>query len=239
MMAEAMLNEASDVSRVMFAADYNSALALMHRIYQTKGGILDPGGVKARDSQPAHRRRKQSNYWTRGRFRLDWAGHKLEDPQVILTAIGSYQSGRSAQGIPTPAPLRSAHSVVYMLEPGRFRIPAMAKSWPHAAAASQLQWLYPSTTLSRIFVTHTRPEPMAGTLQPLHTGYTSTRFFGLCEPGGHPSTKTACCSSTRCTWAHVLAERGSGAGSLPWMTGSARTNSMPSTADGLPQGVLI
>jgi len=35
MMAEAMLNEASDVSRVMFAADYNSALALMHRIYQT------------------------------------------------------------------------------------------------------------------------------------------------------------------------------------------------------------
>ena len=37
MMAEAMLNEASDISRVLFAADYNTAGILTQNVYQTHG----------------------------------------------------------------------------------------------------------------------------------------------------------------------------------------------------------
>jgi len=140
-----------------------------------------------------------------GAIRLDWAGHKLEDPQVILTAIGSYQLEEVLKASQRLRHYDLPHSVVYMLEPGRFRIPRDGEELAHAAAASQLQWLYPSTTLSRIFVTHTRPEPMAGALQPLHTGYTSTRFLGFVNQGG-TLDKDGMLFINRCTWAHVLAE---------------------------------
>jgi phosphoketolase len=204
MMAEAMLNEASDVSRVMFAADYNSALALMHRIYQTKGEfwtlvVSKRGVANLLTADESNRLLDQ------GAIRLDWAGHKLEDPQVILTAIGGYQLEEVLKASQRLRHHDLPHSVVYMLEPGRFRIPRDGGELAHAAAASHLQWLYPSTTLSRVFVTHTRPEPMAGTLQPLHTGYTSTRFLGFVNQGG-TLDKDGMLFINRCTWAHVLAE---------------------------------
>ena len=204
MMAETMLNEASDVSRVMFAADYNSALTLMHRIYQTKGEfwtlvVSKRGVANLFSAEESHRLLDQ------GAIRLDWAGHNLEDPQVILTAIGAYQLEEVLKASQRLRDLDLPHSVVYMLEPGRFRIPRDAGELAHAAAASQLQWLYPSTTLSRIFVSHTRPEPMAGTLQPLNTGYTSTRFLGFVNQGG-TLDKDGMLFINRCTWAHILAE---------------------------------
>jgi phosphoketolase len=122
------------------------------------------------------------------------------DAEVILTAIGGYQLEEVLKASRRLRDHNLPHSVVYMLEPGRFRIPRDAGELAHATAAYHLQWLYPSTTLSRIFVTHTRPEPMAGTLQPLHTGYISTRFLGFVNQGG-TLDKDGMLFVNRCTWA--------------------------------------
>lgn len=204
MMAEAMLNEASDLSRVMFAADYNAAVALMHRIYQTKGEfwtlVVSKRGI-ANLLTP----KENAQLLERGAIRLDWAGHLPDQAHVILTAIGAYQLEEVLKASHRLRQHDLPHSVVYMLEPGRFRIPRDAGELAHAAPASHLQELYPSTTLKRVFVTHTRPEPMAGTLQPLHTGYAYTRFLGFVNQGG-TLDKDGMLFINRCTWAHIVAE---------------------------------
>ncbi len=204
MMAEAMLNETSDLSRVMFAADYNSALALMHRVYQTKGQFWTLV-VSKRKVANLLTPEENAQLLDQGAIRLDWAGHQLEDPRVILTAIGGYQLEEVLKASHRLRHHDLPHSVVYMLEPGRFRIPRDAGELAHATPASQLQLLYPSTTLARVFATHTRPEPMAGTLQPLHTGYAYTRFLGFVNQGG-TLDKNGMLFTNRCTWAHVVAE---------------------------------
>jgi phosphoketolase len=204
MMAEAMLNEASDVSRVLFAADYNSALVLMQQIYQTQGEFWTMVVAK-RGVANLLTPEENARLLEQGAIRLDWAGHNLEDPGVILTAMGSYQLEEVLKASRRLRDYDLPHSVVYMLEPGRFRIPRDAGELAHAAPASQLQLLYPSTTLARIFVTHTRPEPMAGTLQPLHTGYAYTRFLGFVNQGG-TLDKDGMLFINRSTWAHIVAE---------------------------------
>jgi phosphoketolase len=203
-MAEAMLNEASDVSRVMFAADYNSALALMHQVYQTHGEfwtiVASKRGVADLFSPD-----EATQLLEQGAMRLDWAGHRPDEAQVVLTAIGGYQLEAVLKASRRLRDNDIAHSVVYMLEPGRFRIPRDAGELAHAAPASLLQLLYPAETPARVFATHTRPEPIMGTLQPLNTGYAHTRFLGFVNQGG-TLDKDGMLFINRCTWAHVVAE---------------------------------
>lgn len=204
MMAEAMLNEVSDVSRVMFAADYNSARTLMHRVHQTQGQFWTLVVAK-RDVANLLTSAESTQLLDRGALQLSWAGYQPTQAQVVLTALGGYQL---EEVLKASNRLRShdlPHSVVYMLEPGRFRIPRDAGELAHAAPASQLQLLYPDDTPARVFVSHTRPEPLAGTLQPLHTGYRQTRFLGFVNQGG-TLDKNGMLFINRCTWAHIVAE---------------------------------
>lgn len=204
MMAEAMLNEASDVSRVMFAADYNSALALIHQLYQTHGEFWTIVASK-RGVADLLTPEESAQLVAQGAMRLDWAGYQPDRARVILTAIGGYQLEAVLKAAVRLRDYGVPHSVVYMLEPGRFRIPRDAGELAHAAPASQLQFLYPAEVQARVFATHTRPEPMMGTLQPLNTGYSSTRFLGFVNQGG-TLDKDGMLFINRCTWAHVIAE---------------------------------
>jgi phosphoketolase len=97
-----------------------------------------------------------------------------------------------------------AHSVVYMLEPGRFRTPRSDGERDHSAPADLQQRLYPDDVAARVFVTHTRPEPMLGTLQRLNTG-ARTAALGFTNHGGTLSIR-GLMYVNRCTWAHVLLE---------------------------------
>jgi phosphoketolase len=204
MMAEAMLNEASDVSRVMFAADYNAAVTLMQQVYQTHGQFWTLV-VSKRSVANLFTPEETTQLYGQGALRLDWAAHQPEQARVVLTAIGSYQLEEVLKASQRLRQHNVPHSVVYMLEPGRFRIPRDAGEIAHVAAADRLQQLYPAATPARVFATHTRPEPMAGTLQPLHTGYANTRFLGFVNQGG-TLDKDGMLFINRCTWAHILAE---------------------------------
>jgi len=91
-----------------------------------------------------------------------------------------------------------------MLEPGRFRAPRSEGERVHAAPAALRDELYPGSVPQRVFVTHTRPEPLLGTLQPLHTGRDQTVALGFVAQGG-TLTVPGLLFVNRCTWAHTLA----------------------------------
>ncbi|MDP2968800.1 MAG: xylulose 5-phosphate 3-epimerase, partial [Deltaproteobacteria bacterium] len=60
---------------------------------------------------------------------------------------------------------------------------------------------------ARVFVTHTRPEPLLGTLQPLNTGSDLTAALGFINQGGTLNVP-GMLFVNRCTWAHILLEVG-------------------------------
>jgi phosphoketolase len=97
------------------------------------------------------------------------------------------------------------YSVIYMLEPGRFRLPRDSGELAHVAPAQLCQQFYPDRLPARIFVTHTRPGPMLGILQPLFTGHQYTAALGFVNEGG-TLNRQGMLFINHSTWAHILAE---------------------------------
>jgi len=204
MMSEAMLNEASDISRVLFPADYNSVGVLMQKVYQTHGQFWSVV-VSKRGIADLFSREEAERMLEQGAIKLDWAGYRQDSPRVILTAIGAYQLQEVLKASARLTEREMPHSVVYMVEPGRFRIPRDEGELAHAAPGDRVAALYPESVPSRVFVTHTRPEPMLGTLQPLHTGHKRTAALGFVNVGGTLNGE-GMLFVNRCSWGHVLAE---------------------------------
>jgi phosphoketolase len=204
-MAEAMLGEPSDVSRVLFVPDYNTASVVMHHLYQTHGQIWTLVVPKIDMIPDLFTLDEATHLFNNGAFRLDWTCHDLDRQRVILTAIGAYQL---EEVLNASARLRERyvpHSVIYMLEPGRFRAPRSDREEAHMVTAQLQAELYPSSVPARIFVTHTRPEVVLGILQALHTGIYQTGGLGFINHGGTLSVQ-GMLFVNRCTWGHILLE---------------------------------
>ena len=202
-MAESMLGEPSDVSRVMFPPDYNTAAVVTRGVYQTRGQFWTLLVPKSESVPDLFTGEEAELLLHRGALRLDWAGHDMAHQRLVLTAIGSYQLAETLKASNRLAERRVPHSVVYMLEPGRFREPRSEGEAVHAAPDQLCQKLYPPHVAARIFVVHTRPEPMLGILQPLNTGHGQTRALGLLGKGG-TLTSSGMLFVNGCTWAHIL-----------------------------------
>ncbi|MDY6917700.1 MAG: xylulose 5-phosphate 3-epimerase [Chloroflexota bacterium] len=203
-MAEAMLGEPCDVSRVLFVPDYNTAAVVMRGVYQTHAQVWTLVIPKYDNTVDLFTSEEAEQMLEQGAMRLDWAGHRPEAGRAVLTAIGAYQL---EQVLRASARLRErdvAHSVVYMLEPGRFRQPRTGGERAHVATAERRAGLYPDDVAARLFVTHTRPEPVLGILQPLNTG-ARTSGLGFVAQGG-TLTVPGMLFVNRCTWAHIVAE---------------------------------
>ncbi len=91
MMAEAMMNELSHVSRVLFPADYNTAAAAMSAVYQSQGQIWTMLVAKADTVANLFSTEEASQLIADGAMRLDWAGYRPDEAQLVLTALGAYQ----------------------------------------------------------------------------------------------------------------------------------------------------
>ena len=204
-MAEAMLGEASDVSRVLFIPDYNTASTVMQGIYQTHGQIWTLVVPKTEAIPDLFALEEATRLLNDGAIRLDWTCYDPERQRVILTAIGAYQLEEVLQASARLKERHVPHSVVYMLEPGRFRIPRSSREEAHRAPAQLQAELYPSSVPARIFATHTRPEVLLGVLQPLHTGFYQTGALGYINQGGTLNVP-GMLFINRCTWAHILLE---------------------------------
>jgi len=92
-MCESMLGEPSDVSRVLFPADHNSALACIDACYRTRGRIFTLVVPKAETLPVLFDEAQAGRLVAEGALRLDWLGAAERQPAVILTAIGAYQLG--------------------------------------------------------------------------------------------------------------------------------------------------
>jgi phosphoketolase len=203
-MAEAMLGESSHVSRVLFPADFNTAAAVMERLYRTHGQlwtlVVPKADVIADLFTPVEARRLVDE----GGLLLDWAGHAAEQAELVLVPVGAYQLAEVLRASRRLAERQVPHAVVYLLEPGRFRRPRRAAEREHQASPAVRSALFPERASRRLLVTHTRPEPMLGLLEPLQAPARSAAL-GYVNEGGTYDTPGLLLVN-RSSWAHVVAE---------------------------------
>jgi len=202
MLAEALLGEPSDVSRVLFVADHNTAAAVMEGVYATRGQIWTLVVAKAAAIPDLFTPEEARRLLRDGGMRLVWAGHDPDHARIVLTAVGGYQLVEALAASARLAERGVAHAVVYLLEPGRFRAPRNEREARHLAPAALRAQLYPESVRPRLFLTHTRPEPMLGALAPLSTGI---RTVGLGFVNQGATLDVDGMLFVNCaTWAHAL-----------------------------------
>ena len=182
-LAESLLGEPSDVSRVLFLPDHNTAAAVMQAVYQTHGQIWTLVVPKSSGIADLFTPEEAAELLREGALRLEWAGLRPADARVLLTAVGAYQLDHVLRASARLAERGIPHAVNYMLEPGRFRSPRGPREAAHMTADEVRARLYPETIGARVYLTHTRPEPLLGVLQPLSTG-PATVGLGFINHGG-------------------------------------------------------
>lgn len=204
-MAESMMGEVSNVSRVVFIPDYNTAVVVTQGLYQTHGQIWTMIVSKYETAPDFFTLEEAKTLLREGALRLDWACYGMPNQKIVLTAMGSYQLEEVIKASNRLKEKDIPHSVVYMLEPGRFRIPRSDGEKRHSASNDLKEELYPEAVKARVFVTHTRPEPILGLLQSLNKGWDHTGALGFIGAGG-TLTSSGMLFVNRCTWAHILEE---------------------------------
>ncbi len=202
-MAEAMLAEPSDVSRVLFVPDHNSASVVMQDLYQHRGQIWTLVVPKMETIPDLFTPDEAAHLLADGAIRLDWAGYNPARQAVILTAIGAYQLEQVLIASGRLSEKQVAHSVVYMLEPGRFRRPRSNREGNHCVSTAIVNNLFPDSVKARVFISHTHPEPLLGTLQLLNNGHRHTMGLGFINHGGTLNVR-GLLYVNQCTWAHVI-----------------------------------
>jgi phosphoketolase len=203
-MAEAMLGELSHVSRVAFPPDANTAAAVLARVYETHGRIWTVVVPKAETIADLFSPEEARRLVEDGAADLGWAGHARESAGLSLVAVGAYQLGEVLTASRRLAERDVAHSVVCVLEPGRFRRPRTDAERAHQARPALCEAVFPERIVRRVLVTHTRPEALLGILAPLQTP-AQTAALGYVSVGGTYDTP-GLLFVNRSSWAHVVLE---------------------------------
>jgi len=176
---EALLGEMSDVSRVVYPADANSAIACLTACYQTQGQLWAMTAPK----QPVNTlfSEQQAQLLVRqGALTL----FECRDAKVQLIAVGAYQLDLCLQVQQALVEKGVASIVTYLMEPGRFRQPRDQLEQAFVASASVKEALFPSSLTLRVFVAHLRPETLLGVCRPLDLGPERCIAFGYTNQGG-------------------------------------------------------
>lgn len=191
-LAEALLGEMSDVSRVLFPVDWNSAIASLLDIYSTHGDIATV--VAPKSELPSLLDETQARAFVQNGIAL--ISGSRQAPQQLI-AIGAYQLQQALFAATRLQNRGTDVSVWAVLEPGRFRTPR--DDWETAYCDRAHTPLPPAS--HRILFCHTRPEIMLGTLRDWDLGATRTCALGYINRGGTLDT-FGMLYANRCTWAH-------------------------------------
>lgn len=195
-LSEALLNEMSDMARVVYPADANSAMATLKACYGGMGSIWNM--VVAKSKVPVMLTPEQAQALVeQGAICL--RGHCQADVQII--AVGSFQLQQALLLSDLLANNKQAHSLIYMLEPGRFRFPR--DEWEgEIQADSQLQKaLFSHTIKQRLFLFHGHGEAILSCCRPLDLGPARTLALGYINQGGTLNSE-GMLFANKCTWAH-------------------------------------
>jgi phosphoketolase len=199
-MCEALLGEPSHVSRVLFPADYNTAVASLDYCYRTKGKIFTL--VVSKEKTPDLFSEKQATQLIQnGVISLDWQGES-NNPKIILTAIGLYQLHQIMRAASRLHDRGISVKINYLIDPGRFRDPRGKHESAIQTSENIRNEYFPPEIKARIFVCHAKPDVMSGILRPLDTGK-STIFLGYTNHGGTLDTE-GMLFVNRQSWAHII-----------------------------------
>ena len=199
--AETMWAEMSDLSRVVFPVDWNSAVACLRDVFRSHGAIWTMV-VPKREVPDVLSPELAQRVLADGAVCLRDVGG--DDPELILVAVGAYQLAETLTASDRLKEKSVRHRVIVMVEPGRFRSPRDDHEAKMTASDATLEMFFPETAGARVFVSHTRPEPLGGLLRRLDTGSRKSRFLGFCGRGGTLDAD-GMLFANRSTWAHVLA----------------------------------
>jgi phosphoketolase len=200
-MCEALMGEMADVSRVVFPPDWNSAVAALKEVFRTRGRIWTL--VVPKRPQPLLFTSDQATQLVaNGAARLKGTGGL--DEKVLLVAIGAYQLAQARRASERLDACGVPHAIIYVLEPGRFRIARDDRECAGCVGKELIDNLFPSSAPVRIILSHTRPEPMLGIMRRLDTGADRTRALGFINRGGTLDAD-GMIFANKCSWAHALA----------------------------------
>jgi len=206
-----MMNEMNDVSRVVFPADWNCAIAALEATYANKGQIWTL--VIPKQPLPIWFTHEQSRRLMKdGALRLKGNGGTEE--RILLVATGGYQLREVLRASERLEYAGINHAVIYLQEPGRFRIPRDSREMDQLTPKGVVDQLFPTNANVRIFLTHTRVEPFIGTIWPLLSNVALTPVLGYTNQGGTLNVD-GMLFANRCTWAHAVAAVAIGMGELP------------------------
>lgn len=209
--SEVMMGEMNDVSRVLFPADCNTAVAALEAVYASHGQLWTL--VVPKRPLPQWFDSEQARQLIRdGAVRLRGSGGPNE--RLLLGATGAYQLREVLHASDRLQQVGVEHSVVYIQEPGRFRIPRDRREMRQMTPQDRVRELFPASAEVRVFLTHTRPEPYIGILWPLLDNEAGTPVLGYVNQGG-TLDEDGMLFANRCTWAHVIASAATGLGELP------------------------
>lgn len=197
-LGEALLGEMSDVSRVLFPVDANSAVAALRAAYSSRGQLWTM--VVPKRSLPTLLAPEQAmQLVTEGVL----AVKVCAKPAVLLVAIGAYQLEEALKASRRLDAAGVQTSVTCIIEPGRLRIPRDEREAAFVLSDEAIARDLPSSVQARVLISHTRPEPMIGLLRRLDTGPDRTIALGYVSRGGTLDV-FGMLFANRCTWAHIV-----------------------------------
>ena len=200
-MAESMLGETSDLSRVIFPADYNSTLAVMGDVYKTQGQIWTI--VAPKNTVPTIFSRDEAKQLSHdGGIRIKQAEYLPSKAHVALVAIGAYQLNEALKASKRLTEKGIPHITSYIIEPGKFRKARNKGEQSHLASKEIVDKILPFSARKVVIMTHTRPELITGIMQPLLSGRQHTTM-GFIGEGGTLSTD-GMLFVNKCSWAHAI-----------------------------------
>ena len=197
-LAELLMSEMSETSRVLFPVDATTAVAALRSIYSARGVI--GAVVVPKNELPVVLSAEQAQQACAAGF-IHVAG-RPDQANVQLVAIGAYQLHEALAAAQTLQEQGHAVCVTCLIEPGRLRDPRDELEagfvQPHAAVNAH----FPQG-LPRIVVSHCRPETTLGIVRPLDSGPGKTQALGYINAGGTFDTQGMLLAN-RCTAHHIV-----------------------------------
>lgn len=199
-LCESLMLKMADVARVAFPADANSAMACLHACYGDLGVVWNL--VVPHAKNPVYFSGKQATQLVQDGA-ICVRGHCGAELQLVAT--GAVQLEQVLKASDRLRQQRVAHSVIYLLEPARFRTPRDEMESRVMADSTVVDALFPARVQYRVFLVHFRPELINALCRPLDLGPQRSSALGFINKGGTLDTG-AMLFTNQCTWAHVLAE---------------------------------
>lgn len=195
--AEALLGEMSDMARVIFPADANSAVESLRQIYSDHGiigCIVAPKRIVANVLSPIQAQEASH----RGAVTVSAPANA----SIQFVTIGAYQLTEAMRAQARLAAKGVAAQITVIVEPGRLREARDPYEAQFVLSDRELLVLFPAK-LPRVLVCHTRPEPMIGALRRIDNGPLQFRALGYRNRGGTLDVN-GMLFSNGCTWAHLI-----------------------------------